>query len=135
MKGAAHILDSFEAVSEICGDPQERIFALLFERYPEMEVLFILDRDGYVRGTMLQTSFEALLDMAVSDDPPNSTGGLSIAAFRLHHEAYDLTPTQFDIFFIIIRDCFRDILQDKWTSDMAIAWQDLLTAIAQIEAY
>ena len=56
------ITRTLELAGERGGDITPRVYARLFSDYPEMEALFVRDRDGSVRGEMLARVFEALLD-------------------------------------------------------------------------
>ena len=44
---------SLERLVELAGDPQKEIYSLMYSRYPDLEALFVLDKDNSVRGAML----------------------------------------------------------------------------------
>ena len=60
---------SLEALTARVGDPAPLVYARLFARHPETEALFLMDKGGLVRGQMLATAFEALLDRATVATP------------------------------------------------------------------
>lgn len=122
------IVRSLERVAQIAGDPHQAVYARLFEKRPEFEPLFILDRSGLVRGTMLQTSLECLIGVAQNDEV---TRGRIIAA-RLHHNGYGVPDSQFEDMFVVMRDVFREILGDEWSSETDAEWNKLLQAIEGI---
>ena len=53
---------SLEFLVRELGDPQTRIYERLYRQHPEVQALFVLDADGGVRGSMLQTTLETILD-------------------------------------------------------------------------
>ncbi|WP_158535363.1 globin [Hyphomonas pacifica] len=117
-------------LAETQGDPTDQIYALLFQKYPEMEAVFDMDRDGGVRGSMLSQAFECLMDLA-------GTGQLAetvIRAERMNHDAYDVPAGMFEVFFSIIRDVTRDALGPSWTEDMNMAWTQVLEKADQLSA-
>ena len=61
---AEAILESLEIVVERVGDPAPQIYAKLFAQNPQLEEMFILDRDGAVRAEMLRLSFDAIIDLS-----------------------------------------------------------------------
>lgn len=127
----ANLIESALAqLAETQGDPTEQIYARLFQKYPEMEAAFDMDRDGGVRGSMLSQAFECLMDLA-------GTGQLAetvIRAERMNHDAYDVPVGMFEVFFSIIRDVTRDALGPSWTEDMNMAWTQVLGKADQLSA-
>ena len=121
------IATSLECLVEELGDPQAQIYQYLYQHHPEVRPLFVLDTDGGVRGAMLQTTLETILDYAMH----NRLDHVSLAAWRSHHVGYEVDAELFTRFFLIIRDCARDALGSDWTVDMEIAWAEL---ILQVEA-
>ena len=121
---------SLEYLVRELGDPQTRIYERLYRQHPEVQSLFVLDADGGVRGSMLQTTLETILDYA-------SKGRLdhvSLGAWRSHHLAYEVDAELFTRFFFIIRDCVKDTLGGDWSTEMEAAWQDLLVQLQASEA-
>ncbi|MBO78708.1 MAG: hypothetical protein CMQ22_03965 [Gammaproteobacteria bacterium] len=124
---ASAIATSLEYLVEKLGDPQAQIYQHLYQQYPEVLPLFVLDTDGGVRGAMLQTTLETILDYATH----NRLDHVSLAAWRSHHVGYEVDAELFARFFVIIRDCAKDALGCEWSLDMEIAWAEL---IRQVEA-
>ena len=124
---ASAIATSLECLVEKLGDPQTQIYQHLYQQHPEVRPLFVLDTDGGVRGAMLQTTLETILDYATH----NRLDHVSLAAWRLHHVGYEVDAELFARFFVVIRDCAKDALGCDWSLDMEIAWAEL---IRQVEA-
>ena len=116
------ILQTFEQVATVCGDPREAVYARLFAARPHLEALFVMDTDGGVRGSMLQQSLECLIDFAGARI---SSPGL-LASERQRHEGYGVCDETFVLFFEVIRDTFREALAASWTDAMETAWDSLL---------
>ena len=124
------IATSLEFLVRELGDPQTRIYERLYRQHPEVQSLFVLDADGGVRGSMLQTTLEIILDYA-------SKGRLdhvSLGAWRSLHLAYEVDAELFTRFFFIICDCVKDTLGGDWSTEMEAAWQDLLVQVRASEA-
>ena len=111
---------------ELAGDPQKEIYSLMYSRYPDLECLFVLDKDNSVRGAMLQTALEFVL--AYSEKGVINKGDL--ASWRSHHLEYGVKEDIFGVFFELIRDCVRDNLGSEWTEQMASRWQEFLQEVA-----
>ena len=58
------VLASLQAVADRRGDAAGDVYARLFAASPELEALFVLDRDGGVRASMMQQALECILDHA-----------------------------------------------------------------------
>ncbi len=127
MDGAA-ILATLETVAERHGDPTAAIYGELFSRYPELEKLFWLDRDGSLRAAMVQQALECILDQAGE----RRTAATIISAERARHDAYGVPPERFDDFLVAMRDVFRRIMGADWTDEMEQAWAGLLRDFAAI---
>ena len=119
------IVWSLERLSELHGDPTATIYARLFAQYPELEALFVLDRQGAVRGNMLANVFEALFDMA----GPRRYGLNAILAERVNHEGMGVAPEVFPIFFETVHATARDLLHAEWTPEIEAAWRGVLDEI------
>ena len=128
MADADLILGTLSTVSDRVGDPLPLIYARLFARHPDMERLFVMDRDGGVRGSMLQQAFECIIDQ-VGDQ--RAVRGI-VAAERMRHEGYGAPAETFDSFFQAIRDAFRDVLGADWTPAMDREWSALLAEFAAL---
>ena len=110
---------------ELAGDPQKEIYSLMYSRYPDLECLFVLDKDNSVLGAMLQTAFEFVL--AYSEKGVINKGDL--ASWRSHHLEYGVEEDIFGVFFELIRDCVRHNLGSEWTEHMASRWQEFLQEV------
>ncbi len=117
---------SIERLVELADDPQKEIYSLMYSRYPDLERLFVLDKDNSVRGAMLQTALEFVL--AYSEKGVINKGDL--ASWRSHHLEYGVEEDIFGVFFELIRDCVRDKLGSEWTEQMASRWQEFLQEVA-----
>ncbi|MFN3913249.1 globin [Hyphomonas sp.] len=122
------ILESLERAGEACADPAPLVYRRLFELRPEFEALFVMDTDGGVRGSMLETCFNALL--GVLEDSPSQR--VIISSSRFSHGGYGLAGADLDLMFTAIRDTFRDLLGPGWTPETETAWAGLLAEIAAI---
>ena len=129
MADAAVILDSLEQAAGQ-DDPAERIFRRLFAMRPEFEAMFVLDGDGGVRGSMVQTCFESIIDHVSG----GQTGRRMIAAERSHHAAYGVPDARFNDLFVAIRDELREGLGGAWTTAMEREWGMLLGELEEAGA-
>ena len=66
----------------------------MYAKYPDTQELFVLDTDWGVRGSMLQTTLETILDYAAKD----RLDEVGLSAWRSHHQGYDVEPDTFQIF-------------------------------------
>lgn len=123
---AEAIMASLEGVAEKCGDPTPLVYQRLFAANPEMEALFIMDKDGMVRGNMLSQALDGIMDFV---DTCAYAKNL-IRTEIVNHEGVGVPPTVFATFFATIRDTFREILGDDWTAEMETSWNALLEALA-----
>ncbi len=126
---AGLILETLERAGGLCPDPAPRVYARLFALHPEFEPLFVMDHDGSVRGSMLQTCIECLIGLAEG----SAVARFLIAAARMDHAAYGVADDRFDLMFAAIRDTVRDLLGGEWTPAADLAWARLLASIAAIE--
>lgn len=126
MNCSAAVISSLEAVAERGVDPTEAIYHRLFQLHPELERLFEMDDGGAVRGSMVQTAIECVLDHA----GPKRTARNVIAAERQHHDGYGVPAERFDDLFIAMRDVIRDLLGEDWTRDMETGWNGLIEDFA-----
>ncbi len=114
----ATITQTLERVAERVGDPVSLVFQRLFNELPELEALFVRDRDGSVRGQMFQVTIESLLDF-LSD---RSYGANLVRIERVNHEGLGVDPALFDRFYLTVMATFRDVLGADWTPDMETVW-------------
>lgn len=128
MDQAAIVIDTFEKVADRAGDPHDLVYTRLFERHPQFEELFLMDKDGGIRANMLTTSLNCLIGVAEGSETPR----LELEAARLHHEGYGLGSSDIDVMFEVIRDVFRDVLAEDWTAAAEKSWNDVLHQISLI---
>ena len=116
------VADSLERLSQRVGDPAALVYAKLFERHPETEALFVMDRGGHVRGQMLAMVFEALLD-----------GGERLAGLvgieRMNHIGYGVPEDVFDGFYALLMATVREALGEAWTEAMEQGWCARIAAL------
>jgi hemoglobin-like flavoprotein len=116
-------MDSLEAYAERYGDPAPEVYRRLFARHPETEALFALDKDGGVRGSMLQQAFDCLIDLSEGEGRVAAT---IIHAERQNHAFYQVPESIFMGFFEAIRDTLQEGLGEDWTSQNTAAWTEAL---------
>jgi len=121
-EGAEHITASLEIATERAGDLTADIYKRLFADFPEIAPLFIMDRDGAVRGSMLSHAFNTILDFIGERRYAHNF----IASEIVTHIAYDVPPDAFASFFIVMRDELRAACGLQWSPEMEDAWQRLL---------
>lgn len=119
---AALINASLELAAERGGDLTEAIYARLFRERPEFEPLFVMDRDGAVRGEMLARAFDTLFDFIGE----RSYAHHMISAEASNHDAYNVPRASFSRFFAIISETVRDACGADWSIETAAAWRNLL---------
>lgn len=125
---AETIEQTLELVAAKVGDPSDRIYARLFQAYPQFEALFALDTDGGVRAQMLETSFDCILGAAVG----SRTADLLLEAARLQHAEYGIGDTDIHVMFEVMRDEFRDIAGTDWTEAVERDWAHLLEDLSRM---
>jgi hemoglobin-like flavoprotein len=123
------ILDTLERAGEACADPAPLVYARLFQLRPAFENLFVMDTDGGVRGSMLETCFTAILGL-LENSP---TQRVIISSSRFAHGGYGVSESDFELMFIAIRDTFRELIGDAWTPAMETAWAGLLAEITSVQ--
>ena len=116
------IVRSLELAAEKCADLTSLVYRRLFEERPDLEPLFVMDRDHAVRGSMLAWTLTVILDV-VDDD---NFGGNMIAAEAGTHAGYGVPPETFTVFFGVVARTLKDLLGDDWTPQTAVAWKALL---------
>lgn len=126
---AEAITQSLEASAASNIDPTPLIYARLFALHPDMEALFVMDKDGGVRGSMIQTCLECILDLIGE----RRTAPVIIQAARMDHTGYGVSEDLFDALFIAMRDVFRDQLGQDWTPQIDSAWTDMLGEIKSFQ--
>jgi hemoglobin-like flavoprotein len=125
---------SLHVVVDRIGDPAPRVFERLFAGSPELQSLFCNDRSGTVRAEMFLRALECLVDAAGAQ---RFAAGL-IEAEKITHLSYGVSPTQFQHFFTLMVDVFRDAMGPDWTAELSSAWAEALLrtqrAIASTES-
>jgi len=117
---------SLETVASHCEDPVPLVYAQIFEHYPEMEALFILDTDHGARGHMLNEALSCAQDLL----GPDTFATSFIAAERQNHEGYAITDDIFEAFFTTMHSVFRGLSNGEWTPAMDAAWQAVFEKVA-----
>lgn len=120
--GAAEIERSLEIAAARGGDLSNAVYARLFLAFPETEKLFVLDRDGQVRGAMLAHVFESLLDFIGERRFAHRFVGAEIVT----HEGFGVARDAFADFFEIVRDEVREACGPSWNAAIEDAWRRLL---------
>tara|TARA_R110002110_G_scaffold3104_7_gene15912 strand:- start:31782 stop:32219 length:438 start_codon:yes stop_codon:yes gene_type:complete len=116
---------SISRVADVAGDPTARVYARLFERQPEMEDLFILDKDDSAKGHMLAESLDSVFDLL----GPRSYAPVLIQSELTNHEGFGIPPRVFATFFNVVMETFRELLGAEWTAQTDAAWNALLADI------
>jgi hemoglobin-like flavoprotein len=116
------VAESLALLAERVGDPGALVYARLFERHPETEALFVMDKGGHVRGQMLATVFEALLDGG------DRLAGL-IGIERMNHLGYGVPEDAFDEFYALLMETVREALGEAWTAAMEQGWRERIAAL------
>ena len=129
MPGHPALIDSLGLLSERAGDVTNLVYARLFEQYPDLEGLFLMDTDGGVRGSMLSQAFECLMDLS---DGPGTLAETVIRAERVNHDSYDVPTGMFEVFFEIIRDVAKEAAGSDWSPRVEAAWASVLADAARL---
>jgi len=124
---AALITDSLAAAAERGGDLTSAVYERLFRERPDLEALFILDKNGAVRGEMLSRVFDAILDFIGARSYAHNL----IGAEATTHEGYLVPRDAFAMFFAIVRNEVRQASGPHWTDATEEAWTRLLIDIAR----
>ncbi|MFI4974002.1 MAG: globin [Caulobacterales bacterium] len=119
---AAAIERSLEIAGDRAGDLTESVYAVLFERQPEMKVLFFRDTNGAIRGEMLMRVFEAILDFIGERRYADHL----IQTEVVTHAGYDVPPPVFATFFGLVAEVVREACGSQWTDAMNQAWRVIL---------
>jgi hemoglobin-like flavoprotein len=127
---AGVIVRSLDLVAERCADPTPLVYKRLFAEHPEMEALFVRDKDGSVRGQMLSEVIEGVLDYV-------GRRAYSVGLIRneiVNHENLGVPPEVFGTFFRTVMETFRDIAGVEWTPEMDAAWRGLVAELEGVAA-
>lgn len=129
MIDAGLIEHTLEQVADRHGDPKALVYARLFELRPDFEDMFVMDTDGGVRGSMLQSSLDCVIGVARND---TQTPRHLLEAARMIHDGYGIEEADLDIMFIAMRDVFRNLLGNDWTPEIDAEWTKLLAELSKI---
>jgi len=119
---AALIVESLELAAERGGDLNADVYARLFRERPDLESMFVMDRDGAVRGEMLARVFDAILDFVGARAYAHNL----IGAEASNHEGYLVPRAAFARFFAIVAETVRSACGPAWRGEMDDAWDNLL---------
>mgnify|MGYP001764074103 CR=1 FL=1 len=119
---------SLERVAERIGDPVPRVYDALFAAEPPLREMFVGDPLGSVRGEMFHRVVDTLLDVAAHQ--PYADG--MIAAEWSNHHMNGVSTAQFQRFFDIVVQVFREALGVDWTPPIDAAWRRTLQRVADI---
>ena len=122
------IHQSPERVAETHGDPTSFVYKRLFAKHPEMEPLFLLDKDNAAKGNMLTQVFEVFLDRAGDNHYAENL----VLAELINHDNLGVPPEVFSSFFSIVLECFEEILGKDLTPDQMNAWRDLVASLENL---
>lgn len=127
MDDAALIERSLEQVAERVGDPAPLVYARLFAQFPELEALFVRDVTGIVRGNMLTTTLECLLDFAGT----RAYATHFVGSERVNHGGLGVPAEMFDRFYATVIETFREVLGEAWTTETDAAWARAATGLME----
>jgi hemoglobin-like flavoprotein len=117
---------SLEIAAERQGDLTSRVYARLFEKQPDMEILFARDTKNLIKGEMLMRVFEAILDFIGERRYADHLIGAEV----ITHEGYEVPREVFTTFFSIVEQEVRQASGPEWTEGMNLAWGKLLEDLA-----
>lgn len=120
--------ESLEIVVERVGNPAPQIYERMFMRLPELEPMFVLDRDGSVRAEMIRLCFDALLDLEQEGLYARSL----IATELTTHGNNGITPVQFVSLFDTICEVVREIVAEQWQPRHEQAWNEVLSKVSDL---
>ena len=119
---------SFELAAERCEDLTPLVYRRLFREHPEAEAMFRREGSGLVKGSMLALTIDAILDFA-----GDRTGHFRMIECEVSsHDAYGTPRELFVAFFDVIARTLHDILDADWSSEIDLAWRNLLDEIEGI---
>lgn len=131
MTPSDHLERLLEQVSTRIGDPAPRVYARLFDESPHLLPLFVGDRTGSVRGEMFLRALDTLVDLAAGR--PSAQG--MIASERVTHGHNGVDAAQFDRFFQLIGEVFREALGGDWSPGFDSTWRLLMDRVAAIHGH
>jgi hemoglobin-like flavoprotein len=126
MDDAACLDHTLALVVQRIGDPAPLVFDRLFAEAPELQALFCNDASGAVRAEMFLRALECLQDAVGARQ---FSAGL-VAAEHATHQGYGVSTAQFQRFFALMVEVFRDALGPDWTAAADGAWARALQRLA-----
>jgi hemoglobin-like flavoprotein len=123
-----HIIESLEQAAVACEDPTSLVYQRLFLSNPELEELFIMDRNDEAKGHMLYEVIEAIIDYV---GPKYTSEGLIVTEV-INHRQIGVPIEVFETFFATVRDTFKDMLGTNWNADFEEAWAQLLMELSEV---
>ena len=108
------------------GDPAPRVFCRLFAEAPELQAQYCNDTSGAVRAEMFLRALECLQDAAGARQ---FSAGL-VAAEHATHQGYGVSTAQFQRFFVLMVEVFREVLGPDWTAATDGAWARALQRLS-----
>jgi hemoglobin-like flavoprotein len=118
MDDAGCLDHTLELVAQRIGDPAPLVFDRLFAEAPDLQALFCNDASGAVRAEMFLRAVECLQDAVGTRQ--FSTG--LVAAEHQTHQGYGVSTSQFQRFFALVVEVFREVLGADWTPEIDEAW-------------
>jgi len=119
---AAAIERSLEIAAERGGDLTPIVYTRLFERQPEMKLLFARDANNAIKGEMLMRVFEAILDFIGERRYADHLIQTEVRT----HDGYDVPPVVFATFFGLVAEVVQDACGPEWSPAMTDAWRRTL---------
>lgn len=125
MTDAQRLEQMLQRVVDRIGDPAPLVYERLFDKEPALREMFVLDTQGAARGEMFHRAIETLLDLAGGQ----AYARTMIEAEWANHRINGVSKAQFDAFFGVMGEVFRDALGREWCADTDRAWRDTVTRI------
>jgi len=125
---AEAIEKSLEIAAERGGDLTLVVYERLFQRHPDMKLLFWRDKNGAIKGEMLMRTFEAILDFI----GPRQFADHLIKTEVVNHAGYDVPPDVFATFFGLVAEVVQEACGPDLSPAMTAAWRRTL---ADLDSY
>lgn len=126
------ILESLDRVSEIVDDPSAPVYERLFETYPDFKKLFRFEGNGdLARQNMFQVTVVALMEHLEG----RAASANIVKTERMNHSHIGVPNADFDRYYEVVRDTFRDILGDEWTPETQAAWDEAIAGLISATPY
>jgi hemoglobin-like flavoprotein len=125
----AHAIESsLEIAADRGGDLTPRVYAVLFEREPQLRELFSRDTHDAIKGEMLMKVIEAILDFVGERRYADHL----VEAEAMNHEGFAVPRGVFATFFGIVVEVVRELCGADWTHTMDAAWS---TTLVDLDTY